>query len=57
MYSHSDPNLGEVLQGRIATQLMVPKSYFHGMIDCSNSRAAFEKRIATEPYGPYARFR
>jgi hypothetical protein len=50
--------ISDSLLPKIANQLMVPRSFLVGMVQCSNSREDYYARIRANPTGPHAaRFR
>jgi hypothetical protein len=48
MFSRNDAELRDVLLGRICRQLRVLRPYLNGMIECSNTREAYYRKIADE---------
>jgi hypothetical protein len=51
--SRHKEDLGKGLEGKIARQLRVRKEFYNGMIDCTNSSAAYEKQVRESPYPPF----
>jgi hypothetical protein len=45
-------DIGEKLESKIHKQLHVRKLFFHSLVDCSKSRADYEKQIRENPYPP-----
>lgn len=52
-FSHTREDIGENLLKKIATQLRVRSNYLNGMIDCSNNREDYYKKVRTDPYPPW----
>lgn len=48
MFSHNDPELGDVLLGKICKQLRVTRPYLNGMIDCQESVEAYLAKLTAE---------
>ena len=56
--SHGMREVTDSLLPKIANQLMVPRSFLLGMVECSQSREDYFARVRTNPTGPKAeRFR
>jgi hypothetical protein len=49
-FSHSNQEISDDLQGKIAGQLLVRNRFFAGMLDCTNSREAYIEQIQTNPF-------
>jgi hypothetical protein len=48
--SHGKEEIRDKLEGKIIRQLRVRKTYFQGMISCSNNRADYYKQVRDDPY-------
>jgi len=48
--SHSRKEIGKNLESMIARQLRVRKAYFQGMVNCTNSREDYYRRVKEEPF-------
>src|ERR1700690_636386 len=42
------------LESRIYGQLRVRKPFFHELMDCTKSRAQYEKQVREDPYPPFS---
>jgi hypothetical protein len=51
--SHSKKDIGKKLEGKIARQLRVSKSFFAGMFSCQNDKDSYENRVRTDPVPPW----
>ena len=51
--SHSDREIGRKLEGMMARQLRVPKSFFSGMFECEHDREAYEDQVREDPKPPW----
>jgi hypothetical protein len=51
--SHNRDEVGSKLEGKIARQLRVRKSFFDGMMDCTNDARAYERQVREDPVPPF----
>lgn len=51
--SRNREDIGPKLEGKIARQLRVSKSFFDGMMDCSYDRADYERQVRDDPVPPF----
>lgn len=52
-FSHTREDIGNTLWRMIANQLRVQSNYLDGMIDCTNSREDYYKKVRAEPNPPW----
>jgi hypothetical protein len=52
-FSHGNKEIPRAIEQKICQQLRVRNEFFHGMIDCSNSRDDYVEQLKTDPYPPF----
>lgn len=51
--SHSRKPINTKLEGKIARQLRVRRTYYNGMISCQHSKNDYYQQVSTDPYPPF----